>query len=153
MSVTIPPATAGADEPAGGRASKFSSRGWQRRVVDTTPRGDVNGTFDTRSANIALVNARNDNVATPATALFRITGPTGAYQISGLSGGVDGRRITLINTVAQTLTLNNEDTNSTGQNRITTLTGSNLALAATRISTASLIYDATTTRWIVVGTS
>jgi hypothetical protein len=112
---------------------------------------DINGTFATRSANIALVNGLNSNVNTPVTALFRITGPSAAYSLGGFQNGVDGRRITVLNTVAQTVTLVNEDASSTAANRITTLTGANVVMAATRISVADFIYDATTQRWIVLG--
>jgi hypothetical protein len=139
----------------GGASKFFVKPDGSVGIVTATPAAtlDVNGSFATRVGTLALVNGRNDGIAIPAFALCRITGPTAAYQISGIANGVDGRRITLFNTVAQTLTLNNEDTNSLATARITTLTGANLALAATRISTASLIYDATALRWIVMGTS
>lgn len=114
---------------------------------------DVVGSFATRAGTVSLANGANQNVATPTSAYFRITGPTGAYNIGGFTGGVDGRRIVLYSTVAFTLTINNEDSGSTGANRIKTLTGANVALAATRIATAQFIYDATDQRWLYLGTS
>jgi hypothetical protein len=139
----------------GGVSKFFIKKDGSVGLSTTTPAAtlDINGTFATRSANIALVNGLNSNVNTPVTALFRITGPSAAYSIGGFQFGVDGRRITVLNTVAQTLTLANEDASSVAANRITTLTGANLVLSATRISVADLIYDATTQRWIVLGTN
>ena len=91
MSVTNTASTVGvgAAEPHGGRRHQvLRQAGRQRRtIVTTTPAAtlDVNGTFATSSAErLALVNGRNDGVATPAFALCRITGPTAAYQISGI---------------------------------------------------------------------
>jgi hypothetical protein len=139
----------------GGASKFFVKKDGSVGIVTATPAAtlDVNGSFATRGGTVALANGRNDNITPPAFAFFRITGPTAAYQISGIANGVDGRRITLFNTVAQTLTLNNEDTNSLATNRITTLTGAAIVLGATRISTADLIYDATALRWIVLGTN
>lgn len=110
---------------------------------------DVNGTVAFRTGSVALANGLNSNIATPAFAHVRITGPTGAFSVGGLTGGVDGRIVRLYNTVSQTMTIVNEDASSTAGNRITTLTGANIVLRVTARSYVSLRYDATESRWIV----
>jgi hypothetical protein len=110
---------------------------------------DVNGSVAYRSGGLTLVNGANQNAALPATEYVRITGPTGAFNIGGLTGGVNGRIVTLHNTVAFAMTLNNEDAGSTAGNRITTLTGANVTLRA-GTSAATLQYDATASRWILI---
>ena len=100
------------------------------------------------NGGVALSNGLNSDVDRAGANRLRITGPSGAYSIGGLSAGFDGERVTIYNTVAQALTLVNEDASSTAANRITTLTGSDIVLA-TRTSFATLSYDATDARWIV----
>lgn len=110
---------------------------------------DVNGDVAFRTGSVALANGLNSNISTPAFANIRITGPTGAFAVGGLTGGVDGRIVRLYNTVSQTMTIENENGSSTAGNRITTLTGANIVLRATARSYVSLRYDATESRWIV----
>jgi hypothetical protein len=110
---------------------------------------DINGTVAFRSGSVALANGLNSNIATPAFAAARVTGPTGAFSVGGLTGGVDGRIVKLYNSVAQTMTIVNEDASSTAGNRIKTLTGANIVLRATANSHVTFRYDASDARWIV----
>jgi hypothetical protein len=105
------------------------------------------GTFAPPSSGIVLVNGANANVVIGSTARMRITGPTGAFSISGITGGADGKRIYLFNTVAFAMTLTNDAT-STAENRILTLTGADVVLRA-GTSFATLSYDGTLQRWIL----
>ncbi len=98
--------------------------------------------------SLALVTGANQNAARPNFSSIRITGPSGAFNIGGLTGGVDGVLAELINTTGQTMTLNNEDASSTAGNRILTPAGSNL-----NCKNATLRYDATTARWRVISSS
>jgi len=97
----------------------------------------------------AVVNGLNSDIAIPANAIVRLTGPTGAFSAGGFTGGVEGQRLTIYNTVAQTMTIVNEDASSTAGNRIKTLTGGNVVLRATATSAATFSYDATDSRWIL----
>lgn len=101
---------------------------------------------------LTLANGANNNV-TLTRSYARITGPTAVYNITGFSGGVDGARLTIYNTVAQTLTISNLNAGSSAANQIRTLTGSDVALRTTATSSASFIYDGTESHWILVGTS
>lgn len=110
---------------------------------------DVNGSMSMRQAGLTLANGLNSNIATPDYEMLRITGPTAGFSVGGLTGGTNGRIVTLHNTVAQVMTIVNEDAASTAGNRITTLTGGNVVLRA-GTSAATLQYDATGARWILI---
>lgn len=112
---------------------------------------DLVGGFATRAIALSLSNGANNNVGITDGAYARIAGPTGAFSISGFSGGVDGRRLTVYNSVAQDMTITNEGGSSTAINRILTLTGADVTL--TGVSSATFVYDSTDTRWILVGQS
>ncbi len=108
----------------------------------------VNGYLATAQGAVVLANGLNSNTVPPATSFIRATGPTLAFSLGGFTGGVDGRKMTLYNTTSQTMTIVNEDASSTATNRITTLTGANVILAAGSPSVAEFTYDGTALRWI-----
>ncbi len=111
---------------------------------------DVNGSLAYREGTaLSLVNGTNDNIATGAYSFFRITGPTAAFTITGLAGGVDGRIITLYNTTAQNMTIANNST-STAANQILTITGGNFTTPIGP-NVINLQYNATAGRWLVIG--
>jgi hypothetical protein len=106
---------------------------------------DVNGDVAHRMAALTLANGGNHNVARPNSSSLRIAGPTGAFQITGLTGGADGIFAVLINTTAHQMTLDNDSGSSTAGNRIFTDSGGNL-----NCKHAILQYDATSSRWRVI---
>jgi hypothetical protein len=106
--------------------------------------------FAVAENTLALVNGANNDVTLPVGEYIRITGPTGAFSISGLTGGTGGRRVTLRSTVSQTLTITNLAT-STAANQIDTLRGADIVCQATEQAAVTLIYDSTQSRWVVVG--
>jgi hypothetical protein len=104
----------------------------------------------TALVEVTLVNGANDDIAITGTEtlrIIRIVGPSGAFSVSGFTAPSAGRMIVLHNTTAQAMTLTN-DAGSTAANRILTLTGADIVLAA-RTSSATLAYDSTAARWIV----
>lgn len=123
-------------------------------IVTSTPKTalDVDGAVCTRHKDKALVNGLNSDIALSNTSWLRITGPTGAFSVGGFTLGVDGRRLTIFNTVAQQMTIVNNDGSSAAANRITTLTGGNVVLRA-GTSSASFIYEDVSDTWILVGTN
>jgi hypothetical protein len=118
-------------------------------TTGTTQTGGLIGAVQ----SIALVNGANNNVAVNAgTTHIRITGPTGAFNITGFAvsgGNTDGRVLTVVSTVSQTLTWTN-DLTSTAANRILTQTLADVACNATEPASATFVYDGTTTRWRAV---
>ena len=109
--------------------------------------------FTVGSASFA---SSQNNYAIPATVYIRLTASNSSLSLTGMTGGVDGRIIILMNGgVANSFTLANESASSTDVNRINTGTGSNLTLtvAGSASSIATLIYDGTggtAARWRVI---
>ena len=96
-------------------------------------------------------NGANNNITLPNKSFIRVTGPTGAFNITGIAkpDNPDGRVVILYNTTSQNMTITNDAT-STAANRILTNTGSDVATTGTGI--VSLIYSVTDARWILLTT-
>jgi len=94
-------------------------------------------------------NGANNNITLPNKSFIRVTGPTGAFNITGIAkpDNPDGRVVILYNTTSQNMTITNDAT-STAANRILTNTGSDVATTGTGI--VSLIYSVTDARWILL---
>jgi hypothetical protein len=97
-----------------------------------------------------LANGANSNVAITSSGTYygklRITGPTGAFSISGFAAPVsDNYRLCVFYPGSQTMTLTNEAT-STAANRILTMTGADVALTGPCM--IEFTYDTTSARWI-----
>ena len=94
-------------------------------------------------------NGANNNITLPNKSFIRVTGPTGAFSITGITkpANPDGRVVILYNTTSQNMTITNDAT-STAANRILTNTGSDVATTGTGI--VSLIYSVTAARWILL---
>lgn len=100
---------------------------------------------------LTLANGANTDLAIPAGGnIFYVSGPSGAFNITGFAGGVDGRIIEIINLVAQNMTFTHQATSAAG-NQITTLTGSDVATTAAGYG--KLYYDGTTSKWILLSST
>lgn len=101
------------------------------------------------SSPMSLVNGTNSDVNVGFAAHFLVLGPSAPFTITGFANtGVSspaGRIIVVYNTTVQAMTLANETTSS-NNNRITTMTGSNIVLGGQSI--AVLFY--TDSRWKVL---
>jgi hypothetical protein len=107
---------------------------------------------------LTLSNGANNNIPASGGSFafitsrqYRIIGPTGAFSITGFTGGVAGREIQVFNTTAQQMTITNLATSSAG-NQIQTLTGGNVVLR-TGTSYASFVYDIVLAKWILTSTN
>jgi len=86
-----------------------------------------------------VVNGGNDNVALPVRAgVLRLTGPTGVYQITGITGGSLGRQLTLVNDTNFALTLVINSGSSSAGNRFYLSGSVNKTVAA--YSSVMLMY-------------
>jgi hypothetical protein len=109
----------------------------------------------TRQA-IALVNGDNDDVAVDPSlgndfgAFVAVTGPDDAFAITGLTGGVDGRRVVVCSEVAQVMTIKNEAAGSIEANRILTGAGGDIAEDAEAGATLEFIYNPVLARWCLL---
>jgi hypothetical protein len=111
---------------------------------------NVNGITAKAPITATLVNGSNPDITAPGYSDFLVvTGPTGAFSISGFTNGFNGRRFTLYNSTAQNMTITNDATSSVG-NRILTLTGADVVLTGT--SAAHFMFYSTQARWILMGT-
>lgn len=129
-----------------------STSGKQTSINAATPNNtfDINGGLSIRDQSITVANGANNNVALPSNAGTLYTdGPTGAYNISGIAGGVSGRKITLVNYTTQTMTLNHNSGSSSAGNKI--LIGGAADLAITGFGAAELTYVAGASAWFVTG--
>ncbi len=111
---------------------------------------DINGDLALRDTTITLVNGANNDVFIGGYSFIRIVGPTAAFTVSGLAGGVDGKVVILYNTTTQNMTIANDAT-STSANRIYTLSGANVITTGT--GSITMIYSTPDTRWIVIATN
>tara|TARA_R110001599_G_scaffold300531_1_gene505713 strand:+ start:67 stop:570 length:504 start_codon:yes stop_codon:yes gene_type:complete len=106
---------------------------------------------------LALSNGANNNIGIPQTSFVRITGPSGVFNITGITkpakagnNNPDGTIIILYNTTSQNMTITNNSGSSTAANRILTNTGSDVATTGTGVVTC--IYSVTDSRWILLST-
>lgn len=107
------------------------------------------GTFAPPMTELVLANGANSNITLATTLCMRITGPSGAFSISGFAGGASGDRIFLYNSTTQVMTITNDAT-STNINRILTGTGADIILPA-QTSFVVLTYSGDDSRWLVQG--
>ena len=124
-------------------------------------------TIGTLSSTLALANTAklkfqhlNDTAITgagnhtlnPSNAVFvKLSALSAAGNLSGISGGEDGRFLILYNPTTNTsndLTIKHDDSNATAANRIYTMTGTDVVVDAR--GSAMFIYDAEADRWVVI---
>lgn len=111
---------------------------------------DISGDLALREAGIVLSSGVNNNVdlVTKKFSFYRITGPGAAFSITGLTGGADGRVITLYNTTTQQMTIANLNGSSSAANQIKTLDGGDMVSVSAN-SAITLMYNSTDQKWIV----
>jgi hypothetical protein len=108
---------------------------------------DINGDLALRSGNYAAVVGNNNNIIIGARSFVMINGPAGAFTITGISGGVDGKMVILYNNTGFNLTIADNSPLSLPQNRILTMSGANQSTVGT--GNVTLIYDATAMVWVI----
>jgi hypothetical protein len=110
---------------------------------------DINGAVAYRAITPATISASPQNNYNPGTGTFiRLvtTADLADYNISGIAGGYDGKMLIFRNTGVTKVSFLNQDGGSTDVNRIICSTGSEIELLPNH--TITLIYDATTQRWV-----
>ncbi|MBK6564014.1 MAG: hypothetical protein IPG18_02210 [Saprospiraceae bacterium] len=114
---------------------------------------DVDGDLALRVTSLVCINGDNHDVdiSTIKKSIYKISGPVAAFSVTGLSGGVDGRIITLMNDSGFEMGIKNQDAGSTAANRIITGTSNEIVVPAQ--SLISFVYDLVLTRWRVTSVS
>lgn len=100
-------------------------------------------------AALTLANGDNNNVTLPTSPVVVVSGPTGAFAITGIVAPATGKGfIIIINRTGQTMTLKDENASSTAANRILTLQG--VDQGTTGDGAVLLVYDnvSANPRWI-----
>jgi hypothetical protein len=113
---------------------------------------DVNGSTAFREGTaLSLTNPINDNVALSDYSFYRIIGATAAFSITGFDNGQNGRMLFLINATSFNMTFNHQSGTSTAANQINTGTGTSLTIGANGMAT--LMYNSTLQKWVVLSKS
>lgn len=114
---------------------------------------DINGDVALRCGALALANGTNNNVdlLTTEMSYYRISGPTAATTITGMTGGYDGRMVVLYNGSGQYLTLAHQNAGSLAVNRLLLSGASDLIIAPNDVIT--FVYNSTDSRWIGLATN
>ena len=98
-------------------------------------------------ASITLANGDNDNIRWD-NGFIKIIGPTAGFAITGFVAPEMNVELMVYNSVAQIMTVRNEDAGSVAAARLLTLTGADVALRA-GTSFATFVYDHDVSRWIL----
>jgi hypothetical protein len=103
--------------------------------------------YQTGVQSVSLT-ANTDNLSLNASTRILRLSSNGAYNLTGITGGAAGRRLTLLNTSAFTIT-QTHDATSTAANRFFCPNNTNVAVRQN--GATEMIYDATSSRWRVIG--
>jgi hypothetical protein len=110
---------------------------------------DVNGGLAVRGTSITLANGTNTAVNVGNRSLVDVTGPTAAFTIAGIAGGVNGKLLIIVNRTTQNMTIAHESTSeTTTANRINTSTAANVT--TTGAGYVTLVYSAVASRWLLL---
>jgi hypothetical protein len=113
---------------------------------------DVNGAASLREGTaLSLANGVNNDISLASNeySIYRITGPSSAFSITGFTNGVNGRIITVVNATTQTMTISGA-TSSSAANQLLT---AGLTFTVPANGSATFMYNTTLTKWVLTGTS
>lgn len=112
----------------------------------------IDGGISVNDQTITLSSGVNNDVALPAKAgALYVSGPTGAYSITGIAGGHKGRQITIFNYTTYALTVAHNSGLSSAGSRI--LVGGAADLVVAAFGCVQLRYYSGANAWVVEGTS
>ncbi|MBS1903401.1 MAG: hypothetical protein JSS75_06850 [Bacteroidetes bacterium] len=113
---------------------------------------DVNGDVSLRQTGFSANNGNNNDISIGGMSFVRISGPTAAFTITGIAGGVDGKMVILFNSTSQTMTVSHQDVASTtAADRILCKATNNVSVG--QYGVVTLIYSTNESRWVVVSTN
>lgn len=110
---------------------------------------DINGDFATRINTVPVNNGMNNDVDPGRFSFIKVTGATAAFSLSGFTGGVDGKILTVVNLTGNNMTIVNQTTSASAAiNRINTLTGGDIVTISN--GSVTMQYSNPDNRWIVI---
>ncbi len=80
--------------------------------------------------------------------VFRLSGATNSFEVTGIKGGTDGKHILLMNVSTKNFKVTNESTGSIAANRISTL--GTVFEQTSGEGIVELVYDGVFGRWIII---
>lgn len=103
------------------------------------------------SVDMPLANGKNNNVSL-SSGTQRITGPTGAFGLTGNPPAANGQRVTFYYTGTQIMTLYHNDAGSPAGNRYRCPTGADVVLlpVAGGFISYDLLYSSSDACWLVI---
>ena len=104
----------------------------------------LNAVFKLVDNSPAQITANQNNYAPGDFSVLRLS-TDASRDVTGFSGGAQGRLLILFNVGANDIVLKHQDANSTAGNRILANTAADITISANEI--AFLWYDSTTARW------
>lgn len=113
-------------------------------TVDVNLKTTMIATANTR---LDVASAATITALSSANSFVKLTGVT-ATSLQGIDASVpvNGQRLTVVNLTGANLTVQHENAGATAANRITTMTGADVATTAN--GAADFIYDTGSSRWI-----
>jgi hypothetical protein len=110
---------------------------------------NLKGAVATRRRDVTLVNGNNNNIAIGGSGFIRTSGPSGAFQITGFTGGIDGRILEgyIIGGTLTVAHLNSGGGASAAGSQTATLTGAGITCTA-GLAWVRFVYDAASSAWI-----
>ncbi len=123
-----------------------------RSGITTTSNGNFavantgNVAFQRNTTGYTVTGSQDLTIGTGV--LFRVTSATSAPIVTGISGGADGRIVTLVNASGNSFAINN-NASGTPANYVTTGTGTNMTVP--NGSSIQLAYDSASSVWRVIG--
>lgn len=128
-------------------SQKITSLANGTAVTDAATVGQAGIAFCT----FAAANGNNNDISITGfvdggTNYVRITGPTGAFAITGITAPTKCTIVILQNTTTQAMTVSNAAGTSQSANQINTSTGADLV--STGRGACAVVYDTTAARWL-----
>lgn len=113
---------------------------------------DINGDIILRNSNMTLLSGANENINTtsPKFSHYTISGPATVFEIGGLTGGIDGRQITLYNSTAFLMVVKHLSSGSIALNQINTGSGVDITLSS--YSSVAFRYHSVDNLWHILST-
>jgi len=110
---------------------------------------DINGDVVFRTADLTVEDSVTLalDVNTEKFSSYRISGADSAFTLAGITAGMDGRLITLINESQFPMELNNEDSTASPADQIMTGNHENMVLEV--MGMVTLQYDTSAQKWLV----
>ncbi len=111
---------------------------------------DINGDVIFRPVNIIITDTANYvlDINTNRFSFYRITGPLNDFHIAGISGGMDGRVITLINRSNYIMELRHQNPETVPETQINTSTLESVFIEDQGL--VSMYYDSGVHKWVVM---